>query len=48
MTGEQRIFEPIPENQKIYRELYDRVYGKMYKRLLPLFREIQRITKYPP
>ena len=30
-----------------YRELYQRVYAGIYRRLLPLFKEIQEITGYP-
>ena len=47
MTRVRDIFEPIENNVGIYRELYERVYLKMYRRLLPLFKEIQRITGYP-
>ena len=47
MTRVRGVFEPIPENVEIYRQLYERVYLRMYGRLLPLFREIQRITGYP-
>ncbi|MFA6450152.1 MAG: FGGY-family carbohydrate kinase [bacterium] len=48
MTRVGKVFEPIEKNVGIYKELYERVYLKMYKRLLPLFREIQDITGYPP
>lgn len=44
-TGE--IFEPIDGNVEIYRKFYERVYLKIYKRLLPLFREMREITGYP-
>lgn len=47
MTRLGKAFEPIPENQKIYDELYRRVYQKMYSRLQPLYRDIQKITGYP-
>jgi sugar (pentulose or hexulose) kinase len=47
MTRIGAVFHPIPENQKIYDELYHRVYQKMYTRLQPLYREIQQITGYP-
>lgn len=39
---------PGPENEGIYRDLYERVYLKTYDRQRPLNREIQRITGYPP
>ena len=48
MTRDGDLFVPIQENHAIYRELYERVYLKTYDRLLPLNREIQRITGYPP
>jgi len=44
-TGEE--FEPDPENQRIYDQLYNEVYVKMYKRLQPLYEKIRRITGYP-
>lgn len=47
MTRIGRVFEPIPQNQKIYDALYHRVYQKMYTRLQPLYQEIQAITGYP-
>jgi sugar (pentulose or hexulose) kinase len=43
----KRIFEPDPENVKIYKELYLRVYRRMYKALEPLYSQIQQITGYP-
>lgn len=47
MTRIGKTFEPNPENQKLYDELYNRVYLKMYDRLSPLYKEIQDITGYP-
>lgn len=47
MTRVRQVFEPIEKNVELYRSLYDRVYLRMYKQLLPLFREIQSITGYP-
>jgi sugar (pentulose or hexulose) kinase len=47
MTRVRDVFEPIKDNVEIYDKLYEQVYLKMYKKLLPLFREIQRITGYP-
>jgi sugar (pentulose or hexulose) kinase len=47
MTRIGRVFEPHPQHQKIYDELYHRVYQKMYARLQPLYYEIQKITGYP-
>jgi Sugar (pentulose and hexulose) kinases len=48
MTHPGQGFEPIPENHKIYDELFNRVYCKMYDRLQPLYDEIRDITGYPP
>jgi len=47
MTRVRQVFEPIAKNVELYRNLYERVYLRMYKQLLPLFREIQDITGYP-
>ena len=47
MTRLLDTFEPKTENHKIYEELYQRVYLKMYSRLGPLYREIRDITGYP-
>ena len=45
MTRIGRVFEPNPQHRQIYDALYTRVYCQMYERLLPLYREIQQITK---
>ena len=47
MTRTDRIFQPDPENRKIYNDLYNKVYLKMYKQLQPLYQKIQDITGYP-
>lgn len=47
MTRIGKVFEPINENSRIYKELYEKVYTRIYKHLLPLFKEIQDITGYP-
>ena len=47
MTRVSEVFAPIAANVGLYRNLYERVYLKMYERLLPLFKEIQDITGYP-
>ncbi len=44
--GEVR--DPDPATHAIYDELYRGVYRPMYDRLKPLYREIRRITGYPP
>ncbi len=41
-------FEPDPTNHRIYDELYNRVYLRMYDRLRPLYEQIRDITGYPP
>lgn len=41
-------FEPAAGASRIYEDLYQSVYLKMYDRLQPLYREIRRITGYPP
>ena len=48
MTRVLDTFEPIPANARLYNELYQRVYLKMYSRLHGLYYEIQQITGYPP
>ncbi|HAK40617.1 MAG TPA: carbohydrate kinase, partial [Synergistaceae bacterium] len=47
MTRLSDTFYPDPQNKKLYNELYNRVYLKMYDRLAPLYKEIQEITGYP-
>ncbi len=47
MTRVGRVFEPDPAAREIYDGLYHRVYKEMYKRLGPLYEEIQEITGYP-
>jgi len=41
-------FEPDPTASRMYEDLYASVYLRMYDRLQPLYREIRRITGYPP
>ncbi len=48
MTRTGETFEPNPEAREIYDALYERVYKQMYRRLGPLYKEIQEITGYPP
>ena len=47
MTGTGAVFTPIPANVETYAALYERVYRRMEKRLLPLFEETRAITGYP-
>jgi sugar (pentulose or hexulose) kinase len=41
-------FDPDPAANRVYEDLYGSVYLRMYDRLQPLYREIRRITGYPP
>lgn len=47
MVRKKTVFDPIPENAALYRQLYTQVYQKMYKALAPLYSQIQHITGYP-
>jgi len=47
MSRRDRAFEPDKGRAALYRELYERVYRKMYKALEPLYEEIRDITNYP-
>lgn len=47
MTRLGESFQPIPENVKLYKRLYNEVYLKMYDRLKPLYESIREITGYP-
>ncbi len=47
MTHVGEVFDPDPATRDIYDGLYRRVYRQMYKRLQPLYEEIQKITGYP-
>jgi sugar (pentulose or hexulose) kinase len=40
-------FEPNPQNVALYRELYEKVYCKMYAALRPLYRKTREIIGYP-
>jgi sugar (pentulose or hexulose) kinase len=47
MVKYDTFFEPDPGNVETYRNLYHRVYRKMYKSLSPLYAEIGEIVGYP-
>jgi sugar (pentulose or hexulose) kinase len=47
MTRVAEVFEPIPANRDLYRELFERVYRKLYRRLKPIYNHIREITGYP-
>jgi hypothetical protein len=47
MTHEGDRFTPIEENVRIYDQLYNEVYLKMYDRLSALCGSIRTITGYP-
>jgi sugar (pentulose or hexulose) kinase len=41
------IYEPVPENVRIYDKLFNRVYRRMYRKLKPLYNDIRDIINYP-
>lgn len=47
MTRVKEVFEPVPENHRLYDRLYREVYLSMYERLRPLLAKIHEITGYP-
>ncbi len=47
MTAVKDTFDPIEGNRRIYEDLYENVYTRISDRLMPLYREIQKITGYP-
>ena len=47
MTRIGQTFEPVAAHHATYDALYHNVYQKMYGRLQPLYRAIQKITGYP-
>lgn len=48
MTRVGDVFRPDPAARALYDQLYREVYLKMYQRLSPMYRNIRRITGYPP
>lgn len=48
MTRVFEVREPDPRAHELYEAIYRRVYGRLYDRLRPLYRELRRITGYPP
>jgi len=47
MVKYDSAFEPNPKNVALYRQLYEKVYRKMYAALRPLYRQTRDITGYP-
>jgi sugar (pentulose or hexulose) kinase len=47
MVNYAATFEPNPEHAAIYKELFKRVYLKIYPSLKPLYKDIRDITGYP-
>lgn len=47
MVHYEKIFYPDESNSRIYRNLFNRVYRKIYPKLSALYNEIQNITRYP-
>ena len=48
MTRPGDTFEPDAQAHMLYRQLYERVYTKMYKRLKPLYNEIRSLVHIEP
>jgi len=48
MTRVLEAREHDPRAHELYEALYRRVYDRLYDRLRPLYRELRRITGYPP
>lgn len=48
MTRTAETRDPDPAAHDVYEELYRSVYLRLYEQLKPLYREIRRITGYPP
>lgn len=47
MVRKVRTFTPNPVSQRIYNELFHRVYLRTYEKLEPLYKDIASITGYP-
>lgn len=48
MTRVGGRFEPDAANHELYRRIHNGAYGRIYRCLRPLYRELRRITGYPP
>ncbi|MCL1833703.1 MAG: FGGY-family carbohydrate kinase, partial [Leptospirales bacterium] len=48
MTRISKVYEPDSENSKIYKDLFEKVYMRLYKKMKPLYKDIRQITNYPP
>jgi sugar (pentulose or hexulose) kinase len=48
MTRIGRTFEPDPAVHRVYDDLYQGVYKRMYRQLRPLYEAIREVTGYPP
>jgi sugar (pentulose or hexulose) kinase len=48
MVHVREVRDPDPATHARYEALYRGVYRRMYERLRPLYREIRRVTGYPP
>lgn len=47
MIRYRKTYEPDPRNVYIYRELFDKVYTKMFKAMKGFYQDIRKITGYP-
>ncbi len=46
MTRLERVFEPEPHAQRVYDELYNQVYRKMFKSLRPFYQVMWKLTPH--
>ncbi len=47
MTRTIKTFTPEPKHVDLYKQLFEKVYLKMYRQLKPLYKNIKKITGYP-
>ena len=47
MTRVGEVYEPAGESARVYQELFEKVYLRMYAKLQPLYDDIRSITGYP-
>lgn len=48
MTRKGDTFDPDPKPHRLYQDLYEKVYCKMYKRLNPLYKDIRKLINVEP
>ncbi len=47
MLRYSKVFDPDPDNSYIYKQLFEKVYLKIYPALRPIYKNIRKITNYP-